>query len=209
MQATSKNYSIPCLLIFCAVAAGAQTLPHQDASQDATQAQTPAVIDGPSRSSEDWNRLGELTHQEEINVWASRNRQVHCLFTGATENFLFCEPRYPFQGGSEYRFDRADVDKVRLEQGERNFKRTIGLSALAGAVTGAALRGNSNSGDRVLGALAGGLGGTLVGVILAGPVALLTPGHLVYQRPRAQKSSNVSASVRTESSYEQVHEVQP
>ena len=138
MQSVLMNCTIPVLVISCIFTAGAQTLPRQDVSQPTTFAQTPVTVSAPTRSSEDWNRLRGLAHEEEINVWSSRNRHVRCLFSGATESFLFCEPRYPYEGSSEYRFDRADVDKVRLEQGGRNFRRTIGVSALAGVVTGAA-----------------------------------------------------------------------
>ena len=158
MQSILKKCTIPVLLISCIFTAGAQALPHQDASPATALAQAPVIVTAPTRSSEDWNRLRELAHQEEINVWSSRNRHVRCFFSGATESFLFCEPRYPYEGSSEYRFDRADVDKVRLEQGGRNFRRTIGVSALAGVVTGAAA---TDGADRVLGALAGGLAGTL------------------------------------------------
>lgn len=206
MQCILRNCTIP-LLILCALTTRAQSLPHPDASQATDSAQAPVLLTAPTRSSDDWNRLRELAHQEEINVWASRNRHVRCLFSGATDDYLFCEPRYPYQGSGEYRFDRADVDKVRLEQGERNFKRTIELSALAGAGTGAALP-SSNSGDRVLGALAGGLAGAFAGIIIAGPVALLTPGHLVYQRPHTRKKV-ASAHIPTEDSQQQVQKVRP
>ncbi len=179
----------------------------------ATPPQAPAVAATPNGTppsgSEDWNRLRGLVHEEEINVWASHNRHVRCLFTGATENLLFCEPRYPYQGSSEYRFDRADVDKVRLEQGERNFKRTIGVAALGGAITVAAATNTSNGGDRLLGALAGGLAGAFAGLIVAGPVALLVPGHLVYQRPHTPKKANGSAHIRTESSAQPAQEMRP
>ena len=199
MQLKSIESIIPLLFICCAVAAGAQALPPQDASPAMPDVQDPATVSTPHSANSDWNRLRELAHQEEINVWASRNRHVRCLFSGATEYFLFCEPLYSFQGNTELRFDRADVDKVRLEQGERNFKRAIGVSALVGAVTGAALPPSSNSGERALGALAGGLAGAFAGILIAGPVALLTPGHLVYQRPHAAKKSTATldhASVR-------------
>jgi hypothetical protein len=188
------------LFILSAFAARGQSLPNEAGSQAITPAQTPATVTAPTGNNEDWNRLRELVHGEEINVWASRNRHVHCLFTTATEDFLFCDPRYPYQGSSEYRFNRADVDKVRLEQGDRNFKRTIEVSAAAGAITLAAAVDTRNSGDRVLGALAGGLAGTFAGIIIAGPVALLVPGHLVYQRPHTPKTSHTK--VRTPHAFE-------
>jgi hypothetical protein len=199
MRSASTNCTLPVLLMSCIFTAGAQSLPQQDVSQATPQAQSPVLVTAPTRSSEDWNRLRALAHQEEINVWASRNRHVRCLFSGATENYLFCEPLYSYRGGGEYRFDRADVEKVRLEQGERNFKRTIAVSAGVGAITMAAATNTSNGGDRLLGALAGGLAGGFAGIIIAGPVALLMPGHLVYQRPHTPIKAAASAHLQTES----------
>ena len=181
-------------LILMAFAAGGQTLPNPTAPQDNASAQTssPAII-APSRNNEDWNRVRALAHDEEINVWSSRNRHVRCLFTGATDDFLFCEPQFAYGGSGEYRFNRADVDKIRLEQGEHHFKTTVAVAAVAGIVAGAALPGTKNSGDRVLGGLAGGLIGSFAGLLIAGPVAIFVPGHLVYQRPHDQHKSQNSA----------------
>jgi hypothetical protein len=170
----------------------AQSAPNPQGSSPADSAQTPPVIyEAPARPTEDWNRVLNLVHDEEINVWASRNRHVRCLFTGATNEYLFCEPAYSrwhSTGSGEYRFNRADVDKIRLEQGERNFKAAIATTTVAGAITGAAVTSTNYAGERVLGALAGGLAGVMAGAIVAVPVAILVPGHLVYQRPHPRPS---------------------
>jgi hypothetical protein len=174
------------LLIPMAFAAGRQS-PSQPASLPDAAARSVSDHEAPNRPSEDWDRVRTLAHDEEINVWASHNRHVRCLFTGATDDLLFCEPRYNPQDVGEYRFDRADVDKVRLEQGEQRFKTTVGVMALLGTIAGAALNpGKNNVGERALGGLAGGLVG-------AGPVVMLIPGHLIYERPRAPKTSHAKA----------------
>lgn len=182
------------LLIVMAFAAGGQT-PSQPAPLPDTTAALPAPDrESTSRPSEDWNRVRTLEHDEEINVWASHNRHVRCLFTGATDDLLFCEPRFSRQGMGEYRFDRGDVDKIRLEQGEQHFKATVGVMALLGTIAGAAVNpGKNNGGERAIGGLAGGLAGAFAGIIIAGPVALFMPGHLVYERPRAPKTSHAKA----------------
>jgi hypothetical protein len=159
-----------------------------DSSQPKDQAEiTPSAHNAPSRPSEDWNRVHDLTHDEQISVWASHNRHVRCLFTGATDDYLFCEPAFSRWHSSqgEYRFTRADVDKVRLEQSERNFKATVIATGVAGAIAGSALT-NGKNGSRVLGDLFGGLGGTVAGLIIGLPVAAFVPGTLVYERPRTQ-----------------------
>jgi len=164
----------------------------QSASEPQNVGQTSPVREIPNRPTEDWNRVRDLAHDEEINVWASRNRHVRCLFTGATDDYLFCEPASSawHNSGGEYRFSRADVDKVRLEQGEHHFKTTVGVMALLGTIAGAAVNpGKNNGGERAIGALAGGLVGGFAGIIIAGPIAMLMPGHLVYQRPHARRTS--------------------
>lgn len=191
------NSAILIALMLTAFAAGAQVDP-----QDQPAAQTPAhPYLTPSGSKGDWSRVRELSHDEEINVWSSHNRHTRCLFTGATDDFLFCEPVYARQGSGEYRFNRADVDKVRLEQGEHHFKTTIAVGTLAGVALGAALP-TSNSGERVVGGLAGGLAGFLAGVIVAGPVAIFVPGHLVYERPHSPRKSQISAHPHQETAVE-------
>jgi len=166
--------------------------PQPDLRPDAAQT-SPLVDDTPTRPAEDWNRVRDLAHDEEINVWASHNRHVRCLFTDATEDHLFCEPRFPRQGSGEYHFDRTDVDKIRLEQGDRNFKATVGVGAAVGAITLAAATttGKNGGSERLIAGLAGGLAGAFAGLIIAGPVAIFMPGHLVYERPRAAKTSRV------------------
>jgi hypothetical protein len=176
------------LMAISTINTSAQFSPNDNASTP-----TPAS----TRSSEDWNRVRALTHDEEINVFASGNRHVRCLFARATDDYLLCEPAFSrwHSSGGEYRFDRADVDKIRLEQGEHNFRTTVGVMALVGTVGGAAATNTGNGGDRVIGGLAGGLAGMFAGIIIAGPVALFTPGHLVYERPRVtRKARNVAHS---------------
>jgi hypothetical protein len=132
--------------------------------------------------SADWSRVGNLVHDQEIVVSARGGRQLRCLFTGATDATLFCEP-YLDRGG-EFHFDRADVDQVRLNQGRRNMKIVIWSLAAAGFVWGAAdPRLNTDGVPRILDGLALGTLGGAAGAILSLPVALFIPGKLVYRRP--------------------------
>lgn len=144
-------------------------------------AQAPPENPAPSGSA-DWNRVGNLVHDQEIVVSARGGRQLHCLFTGATDATLFCEP-YLDRGG-EFHFDRADIDQVRLNQGRRNMKIVIWSLAAAGFVWGVSDPRLSTGGEpRLLTGLAGGAAGGFAGLIASLPAALLIPGKLVYRRP--------------------------
>lgn len=184
-------WSTLCLLIPFGMRA--QSMPNDPSGSPANAAQTlPIIYEAPSRPAEDWNRVRNLAHDEEINVWASRNRHVRCLFTGATDDYLFCEPAYSrwHSTSGEYRFSRIDVDKIRLEQSDRNFRRAITTTTVAGVIAGAALTNTKYGGERVLGGLAGGLAGVMTGAIIGGPIAIFVPGQLVYERPRAPRSAH-------------------
>ena len=144
-------------------------------------AQAPPENPAPSGSA-DWNRVGNLVHDQEIVVSARGGRQLHCLFTGATDATLFCEP-YLDRGG-EFHFDRADIDQVRLNQGRRNMKIVIWSLAAAGFAWGAADNHTAEQGaPRLVSGLLGAGVGAMAGLVVSLPVALLIPGKLIYRRP--------------------------
>jgi hypothetical protein len=147
-------------------------------------AQSPPENPAPSSSgSRGWDRVGNLVHDQEIVVSARGGRELHCLFTGATDATLFCEP-YLSRAGREYRFDRTDIDQVRLNQVRRNMKIVIWSLAGAGFVWGVSDPRLSTDGEpRLLTGLAGGAAGGFAGLIVSLPAGLLIPGKLVYHRP--------------------------
>jgi hypothetical protein len=184
------------MLLVSAPLAWTQGLPNGTNSEPKAIPETPPPLVAEANGGKhDWNRVRQLAHDEEINVWASNSRHVRCLFTGATEDFLFCEPVYRSwdRAGGEYRFNRVDVDKVRLEQSERNFKATAATMALAGVIGGALATNTKYGGMRAAGGLAGGLAGMIAGTIVGGPIAIFVPGHLVYERPRMGSRSPASS----------------
>ena len=186
------------MLMTLGTLAQAQTIPSGEAAEHPLAPQ-PAMpgTSAASDSKYDWNRVRELAHDEEINVWSSRNRHVRCLFTGATEDLLFCEPAYRHWNGSggAYRFNRVDVDKIRLEQGESKFRATVGTMATVGVVGGALATNTKNGGERAVGAVAGGLAGLMAGVIVGVPIAIFVPGHLVYERPHTGSRPRATAQL--------------
>ena len=189
------------LVLMAGNIAGAQSLPNGENSEPSSPVQVPPSDVAELNGKHDWNRVRGLAHDEEINVWASHNRHVRCLFTGATEDYLFCEPVYRHwnRGGGEYRFNRVDVDKVRLEESERNFRATVATMAVAGVIGGAVATDTKYRGMRAAGGLAGGLAGMIAGTLLGGPIAIFVPGHLVYERPHVgPRSGAISGPVSSD-----------
>lgn len=140
-------------------------------------------------SSSDWNNVAGLAHDQPIVVHASGGRHLYCLFTGATETTLFCEPDLTFYQGGEYHFQRADVDKVRLDQIQRNRVVVIAASS-AGLAIFAACR--STDGARGLDGLIGAGVGGLAGWAISTPIAMMIPGHLVYHRSANPRQSSAT-----------------
>jgi hypothetical protein len=101
---------------------------------------------------------------------------VPCLFAGATRDSLFCDSRF---SGREYRFDRSEVERVRMDDKRRNMRILIGSFAAAGFVWGVA-KSNSDGTPRGLVGLAGAGLGALAGCAVSVPAAFLIPGRLVY-----------------------------
>lgn len=147
-----------------------------------------------SSATGDWSRVGALVHDQPIFVSAAGGRRLRCLFAGATDASLFCDPPLYRQYDGEYHVDRADVEKVRLDQSRRNMKIAIWSCMLAGAALGAADNHSVEQGaPRFVGGLAGAAVGALAGFFVSVPVALLVPGKLVY-RHRAGARRAVYAS---------------
>jgi hypothetical protein len=144
----------------------------------------------------------QLVNGQEIVVSTGGKRKTHCRFSGATTNLLFCEPSYVGQNGDEYKFERAEVETIRLDQWHRNAKLAIGTTAAAGFVWGAVRGSDPRSGynyPRVVTGLAGGLAGALAGCVVALPVAFLVPGHLVYRQPKWERRAHLANGLPRES----------
>jgi len=157
-------------LMLCPVLA-AQQVPANAVYPDA-----PATSDA-----SDWTRVAELARGDEISVARTGGRSMRCEFAGATKDYLFCDAR--FRDG-EYRFDRAEVERVRRDDGRRNVHIAIGGLAAAGFVWGLAdPRLQSKGTPRVLVGLSGGAFGALTGCAISIPVALLVPGRMIYRHP--------------------------
>jgi len=145
----------------------------------------------PASDAAGWNRVQDLANGEEITVTHGRLHSVPCRFTGATDNDLFCDSMF---SGREYRFSRAEVERVRLEDKRRNMRILIGAFAAAGFIWGAATPPPAGStAPRFLDGLAGAAAGGFVGLAVSLPAALLIPGRLVYHRPPAEHKPSASA----------------
>lgn len=138
-----------------------------------------------------WNRVQELANGEEITVAHGRLHAVPCRFAGATDDDLFCDSLF---SGGQYRFSRAEVERVRMEDKRRNMRILIGTFAAAGFIWGAATPPPTGStAPRLVGGLAGAAVGGFAGLVVSLPAALLIPGRLVYHRPPAEHKPSASA----------------
>lgn len=180
------------VLILAAFAAGQsvpQPAPPNAAGTTLPAAPLPAPRTPTPQEEMQWSNLQQLNHDQPIRIYANGGRDQSCLFTGATGSMLFCEPAYANRPGLEYRFDRADVENIRLDQTHRNMHRALVIPTIAGAVAGVIFgavadnRNNCPSGlCEIVGGAIGAFTGGLAGIVIALPAGLLIPGKRIYHR---------------------------
>ena len=130
-----------------------------------------------------WVRVQDLARGEEITVARGGTFSVPCRFAGATDNDLFCDSLF---SGREYRFGRAEVERVRMDDKRRNMKILIGSFAAAGLIWGVAgPRSASDTTPRALSGLAGAGIGAFAGLFVSIPAVFLIPGRLLYRHSPA------------------------
>jgi hypothetical protein len=66
-----------------------------------------------------WNLVKNLSKDEPIVVRDENGPPVHCLFAGATDQYLYCDPPGN-PAGVGFRFDRASIVSVGLDLPQRN-----------------------------------------------------------------------------------------
>jgi hypothetical protein len=131
-----------------------------------------------------WVRIQDLARGEEINVARGGTFSVPCRFAGATDKELFCDSLF---SGREYRFSRAEVERVRMDDKRRNMRILVGSFAAAGLILGVAGPRSANDvTPRALEGLAGAGIGALAGLVVSVPAAFLIPGRLVYRHSPAE-----------------------
>jgi hypothetical protein len=176
---------LPTFIAFACISA---TLPAQTVPDNPAPAES---------SSADWNNVVDLAHDEQIIVRADGGRSTHCLFSGAIDSTLYCDPYLSTANGGQYRFPRAEVEQVRINQQRRNQKIIFWSFTAAGFIWGVSGPASSFNGlPRALGGFAGGTAGALSGLLVSFPTSLLIPGKLIYRRP-----ANVPQSPSTKSTH--------
>lgn len=78
-------------------------------AQNLPSSPPPAPLSDPA-----WSNLQRLTIGSPVIVTDDQGRTVHCLFAGATDDYLFCNP-FGNPAGVGYRFDHANVIAVDLD----------------------------------------------------------------------------------------------
>jgi hypothetical protein len=147
-------------------------------------------------NSQSWETLRGLDRGAPIKVHLSGDRTLHCDFAGATPDYLFCDPRFSFYDRNGYRFDRAEVGEVRLDQFHRNRRILLLSTTLAGFAAGYAIPPNTSSGydpPRVVDAMILGGAGFLAGY-LASPLVSFLPGKRIY---RANPHDNAAPATKS------------
>jgi hypothetical protein len=147
-------------------------------------------------SSSEWNNVAGLAHDEEIVVKTTTGRSEHCVFSGAIDTTLFCDPYLSRGDNAEYRFPRNEVEQVRLNQQHRNQRIIFWSLTAAGFIAGVSGPSSSFNGTpRALAGIGGAAAGALVGAVVSFPASVLIPGKLIYRRSAnaSQPSSSQSA----------------
>jgi hypothetical protein len=136
----------------------------------------------------DWVPVQDLANGQLISVARSGTSSVPCRFAGATNDTLFCNSLFT---GMEYRFNRDEIERVRLDDKRRNLRLLVGGLAAVGFVWGVATPNNDGT-PRFVNGLAGAGAGALAGIVVSVPVALFVPGRLVYRHPGTERKSAAS-----------------
>jgi hypothetical protein len=142
----------------------------------------------------DWARVQDLANGEQITVARPGSFSVPCRFAGATKDDLFCDSLF---SGREYRFNRSEVARVRMDDKKRNMHILIGALAVAGLVWGVATP-PGNGTPRALDGLAGAGAGAFAGLVVSLPAALLIPGRTVYRQSITDRKPHSSGLPRVQ-----------
>jgi len=171
-----KRILIFLMAIVLAPAARPQALPDNP---------TPAPPPDPA-----WDRLKSLIVGTPLVVHSDNGPAVHCLFAGATDDYLDCNPPGN-PAGVGYRFDRASVAGVdldlpaqntaRVKAPERNYHPAWLACILAGGLIVGI--GSTSTDDAGTSARNGALAAGVVGLIGA-PLAFLPQGAGFAYQPR-------------------------
>jgi hypothetical protein len=143
-------------------AAHAQAAPDYSAPDNSVSAPPPDPM---------WSWVERLVNGQPIVVKPTAGPSVHCRFAGATDAYLFCDPDNARYAASGYRFDRAQVDSVKISHPKVNWHpEVLTIAAGIGIVTGCAASSQGAS-DKT--AAAGGLATALIAAAIGYPIAIM------------------------------------
>jgi len=118
-----------------------------------------------------WSRVERMVHGQPMVVKPISGPSVHCRFAGATDAYLFCDPDHARSAASDYRFDRAQVIRVKISRSKVNWHPALLATVAAiGIATGAAASSQGAS-DKT--AAVGGLVTALTVGAIGYPIAVM------------------------------------
>jgi hypothetical protein len=158
-----------------------------------------AVQDAPQPSSAgggSWSRVENLYRGDQIMVARPGGGfPVPCRFSGATDEMLFCDSLYR---DGEFQFRREDIENLRRDDKRRNIRIAVIALGGGGLIWGLAKPPGPGV-PRALDGLAGAAAGALAGCLVGLPVALFTPGRLIYRHARADHGTQTAPAKTGES----------
>lgn len=131
----------------------------------------------PAPGSAMWDRIEHLPRGEKIKVSYGHGPTDRCIFAGATDGYLFCEPSEdgPAQ---EYRIDRFRIADFKIDHDVRN-GRLIYTAVTFGTGLALGIRSSQIShADPEAAGIVGGLLGTGLGALIGVPFSCLS-GHCI------------------------------
>ncbi|HZL49946.1 MAG TPA: hypothetical protein VFC37_03260 [Terracidiphilus sp.] len=147
-------------------------------------ARTQSLPDAPSPAppnADNWARLASLSRGDEITVDTGGKHVMHCSFGSATDEYLFCAPRYDGLRRGELRIDRADVETVRQVHEVRNRWLLVAAMASAGGIAVGLLRQDLDTRGQVELSVASAASFGFLGYPIARLAAHFIPGSILYR----------------------------
>jgi hypothetical protein len=127
-----------------------------------------------------WHRVQTFSQGDKIAVTTASGETYRCTVTVPSEASLGCTYMHGYPAEQDYEFARDDILEVRRRHPVRDIAITTGIVSALAFVGGGQQPGGSFN------VQLGGISALLAGLLtfpIAAPIALNSPGHLIYSKP--------------------------